>query len=182
MIEVSDETFSGLQALAMPFVDTPDAVIAKLLHSSDADSAPALAPKVPSTLGIIEFPASKVPSLKFAVVKSYSVGGKVFDSGVYWSSLIADLLRACATRGIRPEALALAMKTPVCVGEFHAAGYQFVSEAGVSFQQLNSDRSFEQAYLLSKFGGVPFEVTWRWGNDAKASYPGKMGHVSVPQT
>jgi hypothetical protein len=176
-IQISDATFAGLQAIAKPFIDTPDAVIAKLLKS--AALPPSHAEAALDSLEILDFAASNAPSLKFAVVKSYTIDGQSFDSGVYWSTLIADLLRACAKREIGPQTLAQAMKTPICVGQSDAAGYQFVAEAGVSFQQLNSDRSFEQAYLLGELGRIPFEVTWRWGNNAKAAYPGKMGKALV---
>ena len=176
-IEISDKVFAGLQALAVPFIDTPNDVIAKLLQGT-VPSPEQRAPDEPISVDVSNFPAENIPSLKFAVVKSYVVDGKTHCSGVYWSTLIAEILCACAKRGVGSQALVQAMKTPVCLGKSDAAGYQFVSDAGVSFQQLNSDRSFEQAYLLAKLARVPFEVTWRWGNDAKAAHPGKMGRSS----
>jgi hypothetical protein len=180
-IKLSDETFSKLQSFAVPLIDTPEDVIKKLLELSQSTSLTVCetAADAPPNEGVIEFAPRDVPSLKFAVVQNYVVNGVSKSSGAYWSTLLADVILACVEKGIGTDRLIGTISTPVCTGFSDAPGYQFVSEANLSFQQLNSDRSFEQICRIARMGQIPVTVTWRWSNDPKASFPGQFGKASL---
>ena len=101
--------------------------------------------------------------------------GAAVQKEVYWNTLLLEVIRAAGKRGIPPEKVLAQMHTPAKLGNHDGPGYRFVPETGLSFQQLNSDRAWNEAYRLASKFGIPISVRWIWLKKDKAHMPGVIG-------
>ena len=101
--------------------------------------------------------------------------GNAVEKDVYWNTLLLEVIRTAGKRGNLPEEILAQMHTPATADDYGGPGYRFVPEAGLSFQQLNSDRAWNEAYRLASTFGIPISVRWIWLEKDKAHMPGVMG-------
>jgi hypothetical protein len=177
-VSISDPVFTRLQKHANPLVDTMDDVLTKLLDAVEkAFSSTAALPK--TTHGIVDYPAAAAPSLKHAVLRQLMVDGNTIDKEVFWNTLLLEVIRTASKRGLAPEEIAALLHTPVKLGQHKERGFRFVEDAGLSFQQLNSDRAWAESYRIASKLGIPVLVRWVWQNNEKAHSPGNVGRMEM---
>lgn len=176
LVDLNDGNFERCQKHAVPLVDTINDVIARALDALDEiDDIPI--PK-PSGSAKVYDPASP-PNLLHTVPRFMSVEGVEILKERYWSTLLAEIIKAAGKQGASPGEIVSTLQTPAAKGKSTGAGYQFVPEAGVSFQQLNSSRTWKECYRLAKRWDVPVEVRWIWLEKEGAFAPGAAGTFKV---
>jgi hypothetical protein len=177
----SQTLFARLQTHAVPLVDTIDDVISRALDALEAKVGASGAGGVaPPTDEAKVFNSASPPSLKHTVPRSMSVDGVDIKKDVYWNTLLLEVIRAAGKRGNSPEKILAQMRTPAKAGNHSGPGYRLVKEAGLSFQQLNSDRAWNEAYRLASKFGIPISVRWVWLEKDKAHMPGAIGLMKHP--
>jgi hypothetical protein len=177
-VSISDEVFARLQKHANPLVDTLDDVLTKVLNAVEGNSLSAAAPPR-AVYGVTDYSPDAAPSLKHAVLRQLVVDGNTIDREVFWNTLLLAVIRAASKRGLASEEIAALLHTPVKLGEHKERGYRFVDEAGLSFQQLNSDRAWTESYRIASQLGIPVLVRWVWQKNEKAHSPGNAGKMEM---
>ena len=173
---ISDDLFARLQTHAVPLVDTIDDVISRALDALETKLKVSGKNSVPASGSDAKtFSPSSPPSLKHTVPRSISVDGANVEKDIYWNTLLLEVIRAAGERGNSAEKILSQMRTPAKAGNYAGPGYRFVKEAGLSFQQLNSDRAWKEAYRLASKFGIPIAVRWIWLEKDNAHMPGAVG-------
>lgn len=175
-IQVSDETFARMQALAVPLVDTPDSIILRALvaleGSGGADrggepSAHSFNPAVP-------------PSLSHTTLKSVALAGIRFErSETSWNNLMIEAIREAARRGWSKLDLALGLTVNSTPGRREDSGYKYIEDVDLSVQGQDANSAWRQTYDLACRVGFPIEAEFVWQDNPKAAMPGATGRFHV---
>src|SRR5437016_221660 len=105
-INVSQSLFTQLQAIAEPFVDTPETVIQKcvefyLSNATGHKATPKAADSLSPPGGPMVFQPDNPPDLTFTRPMSIELEGKTFDKGsLYWNPLLFELVRMAGLKGV----------------------------------------------------------------------------------
>lgn len=176
MVALSQETFSRLQAHAVPLVDSIETVINKALDALEAKGdATASAGSL-----IRAFNPDAPPSLSFTTLRSVVFEGtRHVPSETYWNSILMAAVRAAAKKGLSPKQISDLIIVNHVEGEKQDGGYKFVAEAGVSVQGQDANAAWKAAYHLASALGLSIEVSFVWQENPKAAFPGQSGSFSV---
>ncbi|WP_377828842.1 T4SS efffector SepA family protein [Bradyrhizobium lupini] len=185
-INVSQSLFTQLQAIAEPFVDTPETVIAKCVefYLSNA-SGHKVMPKVgeatqPSfEATYMTFQPDAPPDLTFTRPMSIELEGKSFDKGsLYWNPLLFELVRRAGQKGVKGDQLKQMLLCNYVVGEADAnQGWRYIKEAGLSVQGQAANPAWKTIYHLVKSLGLTLDVVFMWEDKPKAAFPGKTAKM-----
>lgn len=183
VIRISAETFSMLQKVAQPLVDTPDTVIRKALvaylnmHSLDVPIATSKSPvpAPPSTNGVMTFDPDVPPDLTHTSFKA----GLVADFPVNkWNRLLVEAhARAYESLGKDIGALRRVSEANIRQGETTEAGFKPVNDYGFSVQGVESNKAWSISRGLAKKFGFPISIEFRWQQKPSAAYPGQVGRI-----
>lgn len=184
-INVSPALFIQLQAIAEPFVDTPETVIQKCVEfylsnarahkpsPKDSESA------APTDTTYMTVHADAPPDLTFTRPMSIELEGKSFDKGsLYWNPLLFELVRAAGLKGIKGDKLKEMLLCNYADGAGNAQqGYRFIKEAGLSVQGQAANPAWRTIYHLVKTLGLSLDVVFMWEDKPKAAHPGKTARM-----
>ena len=177
-IEISQDNFLRLQALATPLVDTPDTVIKRLLDGSNGDSASRTAqPGDVRQFDGLELDPDSPENLTFTRVRSASFGSKQI-SRPNWNKLVRLAHQEAMTRLNSFSDLAAVTIANIEQGELDEYGFHYVLEADISVQGLAADVAWPCSLKLARHLGVPIRVVLEWQNKDDAAHPGQRAMLS----
>jgi hypothetical protein len=173
-IQISEATFSRLQAFATPLVDTIETALAKVLS---------IAEQTDKTLNIAQ-PTQAVsagaPDLTHTTVKSASVSGKVLGASLCnWNALMMTVVEEAAKQLPKGTSLTDLLVVNHIVGKNEDNGYKFLKSAGISIQGQNSNNAWKAISHLAKAVGLRVEVSFVWSEHPKAARPGQPGKLAA---
>ena len=194
-IEISPETYSRLQQRAVPFKDSPDSVIARLLNESVrsmaeprpqaldqsfGESSPQLSGNVAPADIAIDNPFNP-PNLKHTKVLRAEVGGQQI-SKANWTTVRQSLVGIA----LRQQGYNLRQLLEVCPinaqeGVKADEGYTHYEDLGVSIQGQDSNHTWQAAAALARALGLPVKVWFQWRTKPDARHPGKRGLLAIDQ-
>ena len=201
-IEVSQETYDRLQQRAVPFEDTPESVIVKLLDESGAQGHPrtgrtggdddGLQVVTAIALGnsahhfgagaeidvAVDDPFSP-PSLKHAKVLRAEVDGQEVSKANWTTVRQAVVALALDRDGYNLRRLLEvcpmnAVGTPKSDG-----GYTYYVDLGVSIQGQDANHAWLATAAVARALGLCVKVWFQWRTKPDAEYPGKWGLLTV---
>lgn len=176
MVSISQETFSRLQAHAVPLVDSIESVINKALDALESVATDATAPP-PS---VRAFNPDAPPSLSFTTVRSVVFQGvRHIPSETYWNSILTAAIREAAKLGMNAEKISTMLIINNVPGKKEDGGYKYIEEAGLSVQGQDANAAWKAAYHLATALNLSIEVSFAWQHNPKAAYPGQSGTFSV---
>jgi hypothetical protein len=180
VIRISDETFSKLQLLATPFVDTPDTVIGRLLDAALAnrvDLRPALAANsAPYAPDAAELDPDAPDSLTHTRVRYARFGVRTL-SQPNWNKLLRVAHEVALKELGSVAALRQASGAHIKEGQHLTEGFAYMPEAGISIQGLDANSVWIYSLKLARRIGVPVEVAFEWHDKAGAARPGSSGRL-----
>lgn len=183
VIRISTETFSMLQKVAQPLVDTPDSAIRKALvayldmQSSDStirtSKSPVLTP--PLAHDVMNFNPDTPPDLTHASFKA----GLVADRSVNkWNRLLIEAhAKAFESLGQDIAALQRVSEANIRKRETTEAGFKPVNDLGFSVQGVESNKAWSISRELAKKFGFPISIEFRWQQKEGAAFPGQVGRI-----
>ncbi|HEX2094121.1 MAG TPA: hypothetical protein VHG28_17085 [Longimicrobiaceae bacterium] len=179
VIRVSESTYERLQALAKPFVDTPDSVITRLL-----DLTPARAQSSQSGNGkfarpndAIELDPDAPGNLAHTRVRYVRFGDRVLEQP-NWANLLRVAHAVALEELGSVAALRQAAGTNIREGRYESEGFTYLAGSNISLQGQDSNLSWQNSLRLARKLGVPVEVAFEWYNKESAAHPGKSGHIA----
>jgi hypothetical protein len=176
-ITVSDATFAELKSIAEPFVDTPESLMATLIHAEVERRRTALNGngQVPSSgENKRRLDPDSHENLKHTRVISATVDGQPLHRPK-WNSLHEHLHRVAHGRVGSFEALVESSDANLRQGRFEENGYKYVPDLDLSIQGVDSNLAWNHSLLLARSMNVPITVTVEWRNKDGAAYPGEQG-------
>lgn len=173
-IEISEATFSRLQAFATPLIDTIETALAKVLSIAEQSDQPLNRAQPSHAVSV------GAPDLTHTTVKSASVGGKVLGASLCnWNALMMTVVEQSAKQLPKGASLTDLVVVNHVVGKNEDNGYKFLKSAGVSVQGQNSNNAWKAISHLAKAVGLKVEVNFVWSDHPKAARPGQPGKLAI---
>jgi hypothetical protein len=179
-IEIFESDFPRLQALAVPFVDSPATVITKLLDERQgATIAPAGGAN--RSIDALVFGPESVPPLRHTKVMSATFDQQNTPRAT-WDSLVRSaLLRTKRSYGSIDE-LRRVSGSNIVSGSKIDDGYKPVEGEGFSFQGLSAEDAIKVVVRCARALRCPFSVEFVWRDKEGAHRPGRRGVIQYSPT
>lgn len=175
-IEITDEDFHRLQALAEPLVDTPATVVARLLdffetgQKADLDSE-----KEEKPLPGLSF---EIPPLTHTKLLMARFNGKEPDR-LTWDGLLRLALEESWKKAEDFQALKSAAGANMVDHNKSDQGYKYLPNLKLSYQGVSAEDAVKIIKRLTGYLWTECEFEFEWRNKPGACMPGKRayGHI-----
>jgi hypothetical protein len=182
-VELSEETFARLQALAVPLVDTVEDVIKKLLDNREEKASTS----DPLTSGgenngddVRQFNPLVPPNLTHTKILAIELDGKPLGRGeANWNRVLYTMIRKAKARAWRAADLNELMGVNIVEGEKTDKGYRFLPDVGLSVQGRDANGAWRAAYHVAQQLGCQLKVKFVWLEEEGAAFPGVIGQFSI---
>ena len=193
-IEIRRVTYDRLQERAVPFEDTPETVITKLLDqdggsdggnepdgglkANGSDGEEERANKVAGVDVVVDDPFDP-PSLKHTKVLRAEVDGKELAKA-NWSLVRQAVLEiALGPRGYDLRQLKQVCAVNAVEGVKNDEGYTYYQDLGVSIQGQDAGHAWQATAAAARALGVAVRVWFHWKSKPEAAHPGKWGMLVI---
>jgi hypothetical protein len=182
-VEIFDPDYQRLQDIAVPFVDTPATVIARLLDEHIRTSGAAGEAATASTSGTdaLVFGPESVPPLTHTKVMS-----AIFDQQAAHKPTWDSLVRAALIRTKRSyatvEELRRVSGANIVAGFKDDEGYKPLDGHGFSFQGVSAEDAIKVVLRCARALRCPFSVEFVWRDKEGAHRPGRRGLIQYSPT
>jgi hypothetical protein len=180
-VELSDATFTRLQKLATPLVDSTETVIAKLADFYERHNLPQSASSTASVQAEWRprvFSAASPPDLTYTKVLSIKIGGSLLNKGT-WNGLLFEMIRRAKTHISNSDDAQRLILVNFVPGKKEDEGYRFIPEVGFSVQGQDANSAWKGAFHIARQLGIPIEVEFLWRHKQGAAHPGVTGRLST---
>jgi len=178
-ITLSEETYKKLQALAMPFVDTPESVISDLAeeelrrrgtqangHTNDKSTGATYLTLNPDSH----------ENLTHTRILSAKVDGRPIHRPK-WNGIL-DHLHVLAHQRLNSfDAVRRATGANIREGRFEENGYRYLPEAGLSIQGVDANLAWDHSLRLARALNIPVEIRLEWRRKEAAARPGEVAEL-----
>ncbi|MCH7954335.1 MAG: hypothetical protein IIC40_01195 [Candidatus Marinimicrobia bacterium] len=174
-IRIPDDIYKRLQKLAKPFVDTPAAIIERLLDFNDNYYKMEMKPSSDDTgISVRKLDPNSPEDLSHTrILKAHFGSANVDRPG--WNNLVKVAHIVAKNEGKSFSELSQLTRANIVKGERSDRGFHYVEEIDISIQGENSNKSWKISFDLAKELDIPIEVKFEWLNLIKAAHPGKKG-------
>jgi hypothetical protein len=184
-IPLSEETFAKLQALARPFVDTPESVIAAL---ADAELQRRAVSPNGSHRGAhgerepIRLDPDAHENLKHTRLLSATVDGRPVHRPK-WNGVLDHLHIMARERLGSYDAVRRVTGANIREGRYEESGFRYLPEADLSIQGLDANLAWDHSLGLVRALEVPIRLRLEWRHKQGAAHPGESAVLEwVPQS
>jgi len=174
-IALSDETYSMLQALAQPLVDTSESVISKLAKA-ELERRGDSSQTVDEGLQVIRLNPDSPKDLTHTRLLSAIVDSHPIHRPK-WNGVLEYLHILAHQRMGSFEAVRLATGANIREGKYEESGYKYITEADLSIQGVDANIAWDHSLRLARALGVPIELRLEWRNKESATHPGRKATI-----
>ena len=204
-IEVSLETYDRLQRRAVPFEDSPDSVIVRLLDQSGTEGDGSAAGECATNgtdsgcdAALVAVPAESAqgfgadaeidvavddpfnpPSLKHTKVLRAEVDGREVPKANWTSVRHAVVTMAIDKGGYNLRRLLEVCPMNAVETRKNNEGYTYYEDLGVSIQGQDANHAWQATAALARALSVGVKVWFHWRTKPDAAQPGKWGLLTV---
>lgn len=175
-VTLSDPTFAMLQALARPFVDTPESVIAGLADEELKRRAATPSRNAPGLLtddAALKLDPDRHESLTHAKLLSASFDGKDLHRPK-WNGLLDHLHIVARQRLGSFEALQKISGAHLRPGRYEDDGFHYLADADLSIQGVDSNLAWSHSLGIARHLRTPLRVRFEWRHKEGAARPGQV--------
>jgi len=175
VITLSDDTFTKLQSLARPFVDTPESVISTLADTEVErrnGSSNGTGVRKDDRRDVLRLDPDAHENLTHARLLSASIDGRPLHRPK-WNGLM-DHLHVMALKRLGSfDALRRATAANLREGKYEESGYRYLPEAGFSIQGVDANLAWDHSLRVARALETPIEVRFEWRHKEGAARPGE---------
>ncbi len=181
-VELSPQTFSRLQAHAIPLVDNIETVIARLIDFYEVrDGAPVSASADGAGGKIRQFNPVSPPSLTHTKVLAIEFRGRPMDHRhANWNGLLDEAVRVAKSGAKSAGDLKQLVIVPFVEGKKEDEGYRYLTDVGISVQGQDANGAWRAACHIAQKMGLALTATFVWREKEAAAFPGVTGRFSIP--
>jgi hypothetical protein len=172
VIELPEETFKRLQALARPLIDTPVMVIGRLLdhYEGRPQSEPPVRAKVH------RFGPASAPDFTHTRVLFASFAGEE-TARPRWNELVRKAHDVALSKVETFDDLEKLSTANICYGTKTDDGFRPVADLGYSIQGVDANDAWRIAYDLARKLRCSVRVEFEWRAKDDAEFPGERGLI-----
>jgi hypothetical protein len=176
VVRISDLTFERLQKHAMPFVDTPETVISRILEFYESRGEQhSNTPKDRLYVTGGEFDPDNHPSLHHARIIAAEFDGRPASG---WNELVRVAHERAMEHFRTFEALRSASLSNISNGQRNAEGFHYAPEIDISIQYADANMAWRNALHLARKLSCAIRAEFEWRNKKGAALPGQSGVLS----
>ncbi len=181
-VEISPQTFTRLQAHAIPLVDNIESVINRFIDYYEAKSG---TPVVESSgdaesSNTRQFSPFNPPDLTHTKVLAVEFNGKPLDGRTNWGSLLIAAIREAKAKAKSISDFKKLIVVNFVERQKEDEGYKFYSDMGISVQGQDANYSWKGACHIAQQLGCSLHVTFVWREKEGAAFAGVTGQFSLP--
>ncbi|BAZ52800.1 hypothetical protein NIES4103_54650 [Nostoc sp. NIES-4103] len=187
VVRIPDPIYKRLQAIAVPFEDTPVTVIEKLLNEYELHHKSQQVSNIDienfsQTANYSEIDNYKIldPDTPSNLTYSKVLRALVDHQEIHnpnWNRIIAKAHEIAINKGISVEDLLELTPFHVVPGEKNEDGFRYLPEINISVQGVGANVAWCKTLYLMKKLKLPIEIYFKWGNEEGAAYPGEKGKL-----
>ncbi|MEH1864431.1 MAG: hypothetical protein V7K69_05355 [Nostoc sp.] len=175
VIRIPDPIYKRLQALAVPFEDTPITVIEKLLNEYEARYQPQQDSET-ELYTVIE-PDAVINLRHTRVLRAVIDGQEIHQPN--WNKILDTAHELAIVQGLSSvEDLIKLTLSHVVQGEKISSGFHYLPKVNISIQGVDSNLAWRNTLHLMKNLKMPIEIYFEWRDKEGAAYPGEKGNLS----
>ena len=177
-IEIHEADFSRLQRIAVPLVDTPATVFARLLdfyESIEKETQP-LPPQAPPTSS---FGVKNIPPMVHTKLLSASFGGVEPEKPAWDALMRMALVKVLEANNKNVGELRRLSGANVVPGKKETDGYKFVPTDGFSYQGVSAEDAVEIIIRCAKALRQSVVMDFEWRNKDGAFKPGERATIRI---
>lgn len=186
VVRISDSTMQRLQTLAVPFQDSPDTVINRVLDAA-ISGVPYAKPTAAVSTGASS-QSTPAPwnveahdDLTFTRLISADFGGGMLPKA-NWNTLAKFAHETAFQKLGSFDALRLSTRARVKQGRHEMDGFVYLPTIDISLQGMDANMSWDNSVRLAHAVGVPVSAVFEWRNNPKAAKPGEKSQLTfAPQ-
>jgi hypothetical protein len=178
-VDLAEATFQRLQAVAKPFVDTPETVIIRLLDAHES-ALKERSSSVQTDDGVQLFNPHTPPDLTFTKVVKAEFCGRTLDRGdTNWNGLLDVAVRKAKAVSRSSSDLKRLIAVNFVEGAKTVEGFRFLSDVGISVQGQDSNGAWRAIHHVAQQLRCEVRVTFVWRDKESAAFPGATGQFIV---
>jgi hypothetical protein len=178
VVRINDATFADLKSLATWFgTKTPSETIDRIVQETmeqlgmERDEEPDEGVSTTRD-GAMKF--DRAPGLTFTKPLAASVNGKPIHSP-RWSAILLTMIAQVKAKGFEGERLVRELAVPAKAALYEDEGFKYYADLGISVQGQSASDAWKEVDRLARKWRIPVSVEFRWRQNPKAQYPGKIG-------
>lgn len=182
-IELSDSTFSRLQAHAVPLVDSPETMILRLLDAYEGKREEGEEAQQSGPRDVRDFDPFNPPDLTHTKVLTAMFAGSVVEPAeTHWNGLMNAAVRFAFTKAQGREALAKLILINFAIGKKEDEGYRLLEGTGLSVQGQDANSAWRAVAHIARRLGPSVNVIFVWRHNERAAFPGVTGQMRIAGT
>ena len=175
-ITLTQETFSKLQKLAVPLVDTTESVIGRLIEFYEHSHGAEATPPAYAMQEARKFNPDSPPDLTHSRVLAARFRDEALPNGLLkWNRLLDYTLEAAIKETGKPDVVIRSCMVNAVIGRKEDMGYHFLPDAGISVQGQDANGAWRGIFQIVKTLGWAVDVEFAWLEKEGASNPGVAG-------
>ncbi|MEH2293064.1 T4SS efffector SepA family protein [Nostoc sp.] len=170
VIRIPDPIYKRLQAIAVPFEDTPITVIEKLLNEYEAHHQSQQISETENDR-VIEPGVSNLQHTR--VLRAIMGGEEIHQPN--WNKILDAAHELAIRQGVSVDKLMKLTLAHVVKGEKINSGFHYLPEVNISIQGVDSNLAWRNTLHLMKNLKMPIEIHFEWRDKEGAAHPGEKG-------
>ncbi|BBD58587.1 hypothetical protein NIES2109_13630 [Nostoc sp. HK-01] len=188
VVRIPDPIYKRLQAIAVPFEDTPVTVIEKLLDEYEARQQLQKMPQAEDceTENVISVnlaaenyhilnPDSPDHLHHTRVLQAYLNNQQIKKPN--WNKIVDKVHELAIHQGMSVDELIKVTLCRIVQGEKHDSGFHYLPDVNISVQGVDANLAWRNTFHLLKTLKIPVEIYFEWRNKEGAAYPGEKGKL-----
>jgi len=174
VIRIPDPTYQRLQAIAIPFEDTPITVIERLLSEYEARQNPQKSADSENYRVLdAETPSNLLTHTR--VIRSVIASNEIRRPT--WKKIVNEAHILAFKQGLSLEALIQLSLSNIVKGEKNDIGFYYLPEINISVQGVDSNLAWRNTLHLVKNLKISVEIYFEWRIKEGSAYPGEKGKL-----
>jgi hypothetical protein len=178
VVRINDATFADLKSIATWLgTRTPSETIDQIVRQAmeqlgmERDVEPEMASTATNSAAT-EF--DRAPGLAFTKPLSASIHGKKIQNP-RWSAILLTMIAHVKAKGFDGQKLVKELQIPAKVEKYEEEGYKYHSNLGISVQGQSASEAWKEIDRIAKKWRIPVTVEFRWRQNPKGQFPGRVG-------
>ena len=181
VIRIPDLTYQRLQAIAIPFENTPITVIERLLSEYEArqkqqELGNIETQKLAESEKYIVLDPETPSDLHHTKVIKCIIAGKEIRLPK-WKNMVNEVHTFAFKKGLSSEALIKLSLANIVQGEKSDSGFYYLPEMNISIQGVDAKLAWRNTLHLAKYLNISVEVCFEWRIKEGSAYPGQKGKL-----
>lgn len=175
VVRIPEPLYKRLQAIAIPFEDTPITVIERLLNEYEANNQTRQVSEIDNNyMDLGSFTRNDLRHTR--VIRATIDGREIRQPN--WNKIVHAIHEFAVRQGMSVDRLINLTLSNVVKGENNTSGFNYLPETNISVQGVDANLAWRNTLHLAKNLEVPIEIYFEWRDKEGAAYRGEKAKLT----